>query len=68
MQANVPALTAIITSRQGETADGRGPDEGADGNRGADLRDELLAGGRTADARDQDAVLWDRAHKPHLCD
>ena len=38
-------------------ADGCGQDKGADAKGGADLPDELLAGGRTAHARNRDAVL-----------
>ena len=52
-----------------KSADGGGQDKGADAKGGADLPDELLAGGRTAHARNRDAVLHHhgerRREKPH---
>ncbi len=50
-------------------AGGRGQDKGADAKGGTDLPDELLARGRTAHARNRDAVLHHHGQrgreKPH---
>jgi hypothetical protein len=52
-----------------KAADGGGEDKGADAEGGADLPDELLADGRTAHARDRDAVCTttvSAGENPHL--